>query len=1004
MVIRSTIYFLVCLGLCWPSSNNEASAQIPGMRKYTLLDGFSATNGYEFSQDDRGILWIGTDNGGMSFDGKKFKILLEKGSFPDAEILDIIPLGRDRVVLSPINRDVCYFDNGVLITAKQDPRLKGMNILTHNNNRQDRVTGALWLSDMGLLNSMYSFRRNDIKHYEFGNDHFYVVGVIDNQFIGNQFDPVTHIDQARVYDHNTNRYHNLYDESGRKIETPHALAYSDDNSDYLVSTNSNTQTIDILRYRKGDTVLRRVQRIKSPCPLGAKLYLDPNRNLWLKHVGEENLWFCGSVAEGKPQQEAFHITEPGMLNTVFVDRSGNVWLSSKNNALYFLSKKHFRNALLSRRFPMKKGVPKSISGDGRGRLCISYTNSSTLITIDEKGYRSIDLGHSFLEGGRYILPLLDSRFIINDIHAVVYDMNNHKVSPIAWPTDFPMGTFKDLCLYGSDDLLIATGGKVVYVPSFLTKGSKYEEIFSGRSAAVAVLQDSTILIGTPSGLYKKQGLRSINIAITDSLVARHSITDIQALPGGGALIGTNARGLLRYTTAGKVQEVQQGKLNHVRSIYKQNDSVYWTSTNEGIYAFTFNPDWSVKEVKNYTFYDGLPSNSATSVYVWQDTAYVATSEGLGILPLKDNTLLQMAPPDIYVNTLQTGKSTFRYPDSLPTLSRDENSLLFSLSAISYESLGNIQYYYRLYPFQTEWVRTTDPDIRFAQLPPGRYTFQAYALNAKGIRSLKTIALAVYLQPAFWETSYFKVALVVLAAFLFYLLLRWWLLRREKRKYRKVQDKKRLAELELEAIKAQINPHFIYNCLNSIQYLNYKAEHIQAQQYLDLFARLIRMTMQYSQQAFISLEEEVDYLSLYLQLEKLRFKDKLQYDIRIDSNMNKNTLLPAMLIQPYVENALKHGVAGKPAGTINVSFSEEAGRLIVIIQDNGAGFPDTQKRQGALGLKLSGTRALSYNELFNLDIRIHRYNQQDIDPASTGAVVTINMLGFRNVTPEKSAVG
>jgi LytS/YehU family sensor histidine kinase len=219
---------------------------------------------------------------------------------------------------------------------------------------------------------------------------------------------------------------------------------------------------------------------------------------------------------------------------------------------------------------------------------------------------------------------------------------------------------------------------------------------------------------------------------------------------------------------------------------------------------------------------------------------------------------------------------------------------------------------------------------------------------------------------------------------------------------KMQDKKRLAELELEAIKAQINPHFIYNCLNSIQYLNYKAEHEQAQQYLDLFARLIRMTMQYSQQAFIPIREEIDYLSLYLQLEKLRFKDKMHYRIHIEDGINKEAVLPAMLIQPYVENALKHGIAGKEKGEIVICFWEEAGKLQITVQDNGPGFAGL-KRQGALGLRLAGTRAASYNELFNLNINIHCYNKQDMDSNVTGAVVHIGMVYLFDSTYGKSKV-
>lgn len=995
------ILFLVCLTWIALNYTPRAEAQIPGMRKYTQQDGFSATSGYEFEQDERGFLWIGTDNGGMSFDGKKFRGLLEKDNFPDAEILGIVPITYDRVLLIPITHSVCYVNEGTLITEKEDPRLKNIRNLNHNIARHDPVTKAIWLSDGHKLITLFRFLDKDIKQYVIPNMGFFMESIIDDCFIGSRFDSTRNRSYPCIYNLGTKTYRYFYTEAGRRMSPSESFAGAGTDTNYLVSYFGGKRAANIYKYKANDSILKLVKKIDlvSQDQSTPFLTLDCNRDLWAKFTGREGVWYYGNILNNIPKQEAYHIREPGMINSIFIDRNSNLWMSSQNNALYFISRKHFRNALLIDRFPFKKEVPRSISGDGKGSLLISYVNNTGLVCIKGTQSKTLPLSDFFREGSRNIIPIKGDRFLIFNNKIAIYDMGTNTIAYL----DSSSLSCKDVCLYKETDLLIAESASVMHIAGFQGKQLVSKPVFYGRSTSVDVMQNGHILIGTPTGLFLKQSLQAKALRINDSLLDQCNITDIQSLPNGAALIGTNANGLFLYKTDQNVQPVKVDKLKHVRSIYKQNDSVYWVSTNKGVYSFLFKKNWSVKEAKNYTFYDGLPSNNATSVYVCMDTAYVATSEGIGVLPLKDSMLLQMAPPDIYLNTVQTDKATIWYPDSLLSFSRDQNSLLFSLSAISYESLGNIQYYYRLFPLETQWIHTTDPEIRFAQLPHGNYTFQAYALNAKGVRSLKTISLDIYIRPAFWQTVYFKIGVLAIAAILFYLFLRWGLLRKEKRKYMKMQDKKRLAELELEAIKAQINPHFIYNCLNSIQYLNYKAEHEQAQQYLDLFARLIRMTMQYSQQAFIPLREEADYLSLYLQLEQLRFKDKMSYKIQIETGVNHEALLPAMLIQPYVENALKHGIAGKEKGEIAIRFWEEAGKLQIMVQDNGQGFTNL-KRPGALGLRLSGTRAASYNELFNLNINIHCYNKQEMEPDTTGAIVHIEMISFPDSTYNKNKAG
>ena len=138
---------------------------------------------------------------------------------------------------------------------------------------------------------------------------------------------------------------------------------------------------------------------------------------------------------------------------------------------------------------------------------------------------------------------------------------------------------------------------------------------------------------------------------------------------------------------------------------------------------------------------------------------------------------------------------------------------------------------------------------------------------------------------------------------------------------KVEYNKRLTELELRAIRAQINPHFIFNCLNSIQLFIMQEDYNSAQKYLSDFSLLIRKTLEMSKLNFVSLNDEVSYLTTYLTLEKMRFDDKMDYEIFIDPKLTLNKAeVPSMLLQPYVENAVKHGINNQDnKGKLKVLF-------------------------------------------------------------------------------------
>jgi LytS/YehU family sensor histidine kinase len=182
---------------------------------------------------------------------------------------------------------------------------------------------------------------------------------------------------------------------------------------------------------------------------------------------------------------------------------------------------------------------------------------------------------------------------------------------------------------------------------------------------------------------------------------------------------------------------------------------------------------------------------------------------------------------------------------------------------------------------------------------------------------------------------------------------WLMHRRNKVMRSRLEEKnrtqKQFAELEQQALQAQMNPHFVFNCLNSIQQFIVLADIPAANKYLTAFARLIRQTLDNSAKRMLSLEEELNYLASYLELEKMRFGNRFSYSINVGNNIDRaNDYLPAMLIQPFVENSIRHGLAyvKEGQGILRIDFAKKGNDLICTIADNGIGRKEAANRKSA----------------------------------------------------------
>ncbi|HET6991301.1 MAG TPA: histidine kinase, partial [Bacteroidia bacterium] len=221
-----------------------------------------------------------------------------------------------------------------------------------------------------------------------------------------------------------------------------------------------------------------------------------------------------------------------------------------------------------------------------------------------------------------------------------------------------------------------------------------------------------------------------------------------------------------------------------------------------------------------------------------------------------------------------------------------------------------------------------------------YELVIYAVNNSGVKSKSPVILHFKIQKPFWQKSWFIILCIVCFLLLLYVVVKLVIKRIRKKEEQKTLINKQLAEFQLTALQAQMNPHFIFNAINSIQNYILKKKEQEAYNYLAKFSKLIRMVLNNSEQKILSLDEELETVKLYVELEQLRFEKNFKFELNVDENVDQtNVEVPTMFIQPYVENAIWHGLMNlenERNAILKIGISTENSLLKIVIEDNGVG--------------------------------------------------------------------
>jgi two-component sensor histidine kinase len=441
--------------------------------------------------------------------------------------------------------------------------------------------------------------------------------------------------------------------------------------------------------------------------------------------------------------------------------------------------------------------------------------------------------------------------------------------------------------------------------------------------------------------------------------------------------------------------------------YDTADRSYWAGGTKQLYHF----DDNFKLIRRYTDKDGLPGIDVLCILkdnlgnIWFNNSQGAISQintKTGILTvlsekdgynkqvfgwqtphLKDMNgdlyfsgadgidrinpaRLDLFPPStVYLQSLEVNQQPVSRTTGINNL--DKLSLKYFQSPITIQT-GVIDYYskgkssirYKLEGINDDWqYAPANYIIRFEKLPPGKYKLVMQASNSGNNFNGPEKILMLHVSPAFWNTWWFRTAAFLCALALTYVLIRFRVkekfrlqLERAEKDRQLADMRQKAAELEMQALRAQMNPHFIFNSLNSINRFILQNNKIQASEYLTKFSKLVRLILQNSQESLITLESELESLQLYLDLESLRFNYHFAYKISVPPELDIAVLkVPPLIIQPYAENAIWHGLMHKEEkGQLDIEISQENNWLFLRIADDGIG-----RKKAAVFSSKSATR-------------------------------------------------
>ncbi|MCF8460025.1 MAG: histidine kinase [Flavobacteriales bacterium] len=452
---------------------------------------------------------------------------------------------------------------------------------------------------------------------------------------------------------------------------------------------------------------------------------------------------------------------------------------------------------------------------------------------------------------------------------------------------------------------------------------------------------------------------------------------------------------------------QNGAFHHWLSIprtVRQNASVRSMAASETeLFALLSNAllihNLKTKEWERIGQSEGLPSTDLKDVVVDDERIWVATFNGLYSIPLQRNK--RKIAPKVQLRMFRVNGKPVALTSTLE-YEHNENDIEVVLRGISTKSRGHIQFAYKLNGLMDDYELNDNGSVlHFRSLAPGNYELDVYALDVNGTPSDAHLKLKFSIKSPWYQTWPFIIfsglLLIAVVSTIFLFRIRY-IKQRSTRQLEHSQLTEELRASQLTALRAQMNPHFMFNVLNSIQGLFTLGKTEKANEVLSRFSDLMRSILDVSDQNTITLDKEMELIGLYLELEAVRFGDEFEFELTLSPAVKPDRVqVPSLLIQPYVENAVKHGLLhrrGKKKLSVSIELDEAANALLIRIEDNGVGREKAAELRSKKHKSFANEASSSRLDLLNVEneikIGVEIIDLQNDTGEATGTVVFLRI--------------
>ncbi|WP_418638289.1 histidine kinase [Winogradskyella sp.] len=906
MKLRNFQYILIFLVIGF------ASAQQPVSIHLTEKDGLPDIEFYDILEDNQGFIWLAADKGLYRYDGKHYKLFtnpIKRGRSLFGLTLD----AKGRLWCNNLSGQFFYVEDDELKLFKDFEDLNTLvDFQIYDNHLLISANNKLTTVNLDTKNTAHIL--DGIYH-----DHFAALDVKKDGFYFNRNNKI-HFTKDVTFKETQPIHFNPF-KAGQQSGLKRFFEYK--NQVFFFNELESTKRNNLF-YVAGNNLIKvelpkalESVIIVSSYQVEDKLWVLTNKGIYISTIENNRL----IVLE--------HYFKNSYTTDFIIDGNNNFWVTTLKQGVFVMP----NLALKKIDLPENLGITAIEKTDDHEELYLATSNFK-IFNYLKKDHSIKKLNVSFRNNvyGICYNSLSDDLLMVATTESIFYNSKErlNKKSKLI--------VTKSIEIYDEDQYLVSLPHALsIYSKkrdslSLLRLTRSYGSVLNAnKTKAYCNFIDGFGVVDLKTKAYKQ-------ITYNDSTVygAKIAITKDDIV-----WVATYNKGLYGFVndTLKYKLDTDNGLASNVINVITSDEKSIWIATDKGLQNYNYEN----QEVITVNREVGIESYNINSIVVLEDDVFFGSNMGLYKFNKKriNKTRKTLQPYFTSVSILE--KDTIIKTNY--ELEQTESEIRFGFNVNGFQSNEFVNYEYKLEGYSDNWIAVEEglDFVKFNTLPAGKFTFHLRAKNTFQKEYTQPITVVLKVRLPFYKTWWFYLSLLIIS-----ITVVWWYFSRKTARLNAAQQQalekakinQQLVFSQLENLRSQMNPHFIFNALNSIQDYIILNEKKLARNYLVKFSRLIRTYLEHSQTNEISLQEEIKTLKLYLELEKERFDDDLNFDIHVDENLNLETIyVPSLFIQPYVENALKHGLLHKKDNkkvTLNFMSNTEQNLLICEIIDNGIG--------------------------------------------------------------------